>query len=506
MNRRSFLKVIAALGTIPTALPLTNVIAQSASQSSTLLQVVKTERDPVRHLLGRIGYSHTPSQIQAIRQIGVDAYIDQQLNPESIDDAACEAGLDSLHTNLVVTVPDVYKADISVEREQQIADDLIGATVLRAMYSKRQLFEVMVNFWTDHFSVYHGKSKCQVLKTIDDREVIRKHALGKFRDLLGASAKSPAMLLYLDNALSHAVSPNENYAREVMELHTITPAHYTEADVKEVARAFTGWTFARQRVEAFMFDPSVHDGDAVTVLGTTIPAGGLEQGEQILDLLAAHPGTARHIATKLCRRFISDDPPESIIEQAAAAFRATDGDIRETVRTILNSTEFWSATPKFKRPLEFIVGIFRNLDIQSTSPLRQPIYRALRHMNHLPFNWLPPNGYSDRGTDWIGNFMERWNVVTRLLMADKLGYFVDPVYLGERYKVERDLKSLIRFYADHLLGRELTEAEYSAFTDFALEEIGAADVSQVRLDLASGRKVLSEIVAFMLMSADYQYR
>src|SRR5439155_1973817 len=196
--------------------------------------------------------------------------------------------------------------------------------------------------WENHFSVYSGKMPSPEALVVWDRDVLRPHAFGRFRDLLGAVAHGPAMLYYLDNHLSTSRGLNENYGRELLELHTLgVDGGYTQHDVIEVARAFTGWTTSRSpNPSLYAFRQELHDTASKTVLGHTLRAGrGIEDGEEVLDILARHPSTARHIAFKLARRLVSDEPPPALVERAAATFARTDGDIAEVVRTIVTSRE-----------------------------------------------------------------------------------------------------------------------------------------------------------------------
>src|SRR5258708_18906890 len=240
---------------------------------------------------------------------------------------------------------------------RQAIEEPDAATVIRATYSERQLYEIMVDFWSEHFSIWHQKEQDKLFKTVDDREVVRKYALGKFRDILGASAKSPAMLIFLDNAKSNKQHPNENYAREVMELHTVTIGNYTEDDVKEEARCFTGWTVQGLKGTnpgQFVYNAKIHDDGQKTVLGHTIPAGGgIQDGETVLDILASHPGTSKHIASKLARRFIGDDPPENVVN-AADAFLKSGGHIPTVLRVIFDAPEVLRPPPRHTRPFEYL--------------------------------------------------------------------------------------------------------------------------------------------------------
>ena len=319
--------------------------------------------------------------------------------------------------------------------------------IVRAIYSERQLQEVLTDFWFNHFNVDAQKGRDRFLLTSYERDAIRPNVLGKFRDLLGATAQSPAMLFYLDNWQSAApqemrrpqqpIMPrggrgrglqipqprpqqnmarglNENYARELMELHTLgVDGGYTQKDVTEVARVFTGWTIDGPRAGArFHFEPRMHDLGVKTVLGQTIRASDIREGEQVLDLLARHPSTARFISTKLVRRFVSDEPPASLVDRAAARFRETDGDLREVMRVILTSREFRSPEAhraKVKTPFEFVVSAVRatgvnvmetRLLVRSVADLGMPLYRC-----------QPPTGYKDTAEAWTntGALVNRMN-------------------------------------------------------------------------------------------------
>lgn len=374
--------------------------------------------DAAVHLLNRISYGPTASDLARVRQIGINAYIDEQLYPEKIDDSALEQRLAPFSTL------NMSGADLLQQKGALVLRELQQATILRARYSRRQLQEVLVDFWSNHFNVFTGKSQCRFLKTLDDREAIRPRVLGKFRDLLGASAKSPAMLVFLDNRLNRKQAPNENYGRELMELHTISvDGGYTEADVEAVARCFTGWTI---RDGKFFFAAAQHDQTAKTVLGATIPAGGgIEDGEQVLDLLARHPKTARFIATKLCRRFVADDPPTTLIDRVTATFQSTDGDIRQVVATILRSAEFAAARgQKFRRPNEYIIAAARALGAETDG---QPLAQQLRQLGQPFFAAPMPPGYPDVTGAWLNTsgLLGRWNYALGLAGGKQSAVQVD---------------------------------------------------------------------------------
>jgi uncharacterized protein (DUF1800 family) len=305
----------------------------------------------------------------------------------------------------------------------------------------------MVDFWFNHFNVFAGKGPTRLYLTEYERDVIRPHVLGSFRDLLGATAQSPAMLFYLDNwqsaapksdrsnrrgqiirrpGMPVAAQPNrparglnENYARELMELHTLgVDGGYTQKDVQEVARAFTGWTIEMPRQGGgFRFEPRIHDDGEKVVLGHRIKAGGKKDGEGVLDILAAHPSTARFIATKLARRFVADVPPAELVDRASARFRETRGDIREVVRTIVTSPEFFAAAAyraKVKSPYEFVASAARAANVDVVSAL--PLVQALRELGMPLYFCQPPTGYPDRADAWVntGALLNRMNFAVAL--------------------------------------------------------------------------------------------
>lgn len=329
--------------------------------------------------------------------------------------------------------------------EQVIAQDLSEAKLLRAIYSNRQLQEVLVDFWYNHFNVFLDKGADRYLVTSYERDVIRPRVLGKFKDLLVATAQSPAMLYYLDNWQSRVADPrrkrpgrglNENYGRELLELHSLgVDGGYTQKDVIEVARCFTGWTIRDPgRGGSFEFNPKMHDAGEKTVLGVRIPAGGgIEDGMKVLDIVAHHPSTARFISRKLAMRFVADDPPASLVNRMARTFLNRDGDIREVLKTMIDSPEFWSAQAyqdKMKSPLEMVASAVRALDADvdfgfalsnQIAQLGEPLYRKLE-----------PTGYSNSGKQWLNSaaLLGRMNFAMALASNRIPGVHVDPARAG----------------------------------------------------------------------------
>ena len=459
------------------------------------------------HVLNRAGFGPRPGDVAHVRQIGLEVWIEQQLQPERIPDAAVEARLRSYETldlssreiaqqyflpakrakkarkaeqgsqgrakqagragASAYVGPNFSSAGTSTEamapemkRARQVLVELSAQKIVRAVYSDRQLEEVLTDFWFNHFNVYAGKGLTRVFVTEYEREAIRPHVLGHFRDLLGATAKSPAMLFYLDNARSSRAGAdterrrgqggrasrggarsasggiNENYARELMELHTLgVDGGYTQQDVVNVARAFTGWTIEGPRKAGagrFLFNPRMHDTGEKLVLGHRIKAGGgIEDGEQVLDILASHPSTATFISTALARRFVADTPPASVVERAAAVFRQTGGDLRAVTRAILTSPEFFapgSYRAKMKTPFDFVVSALRATGADIRQPV--PLERTMRELGMPLYFCQPPTGYRDTAEAWVntGALINRMNFAVALAANTFRGVVVsDPL-------------------------------------------------------------------------------
>jgi len=444
-----------------------------------------TEEQKVLHVLNRLGYGPRPGDVERVRSMGVAEYIARQLDPERIDDSAASARLEKLATTRMSSreLGEIYSRAVEarkkrarqdpdaaakpkldpamrsdMEGQRKIGLELAQAKILGATYSERQLKEVMADFWFNHFNVFMGKGADRVLTTEYDRDVIRANALGTFPELLAATAKSPAMLFYLDNWMSidpnakfpergnlrrarakgktpagsavpakagkRARGLNENYARELMELHTLgVDGGYTQKDVTEVARCFTGWSLRNPRGGGgFQFVPFLHDNGEKTVLGRKIPAGGgMRDGEIVLEMLANHPSTARFLATKLCRRFVSDDPPAALVARCAETYLKSKGDVRQVLAAIFTSREFYSQAAyraKIKKPFELVVSALRATGADTIAP--PVMIAALRSMGEMPFGCQPPTGYPDTSEAWVntGALLERMNFATRLAAGE----------------------------------------------------------------------------------------
>ncbi|HEX8169744.1 MAG TPA: DUF1800 domain-containing protein [Thermoanaerobaculia bacterium] len=363
------------------------------------------ERQRAEHALKRLAFGARPGEVERVARLGVDRWIEQQLHPERIDDRALEAKLARYDNEVPLPARGGDKKQLR-RMARAAVGDLSAQRILRAAESERQLDEVMTDFWLNHFNVFAGKGPDLFLVAEYERETIRPRVWGRFEDLLLATAKSPAMLVYLDNARSRAGAINENYARELMELHTLgVDGGYTQKDVTELARVFTGWSLDRPRDgrTAFRFRRFAHDAKPKTLLGTTLPAGGgVEEGERMIRLLARHPSTARHIATKLAQRLVSDDPPRALVDRVAKRFLETNGDLRATVKAVIDSPEFWAShNAKLKSPFEYVVSAIRAAGATITDPL--PVARQLRTMGEALYFAQPPTGYSDAAEAWTSS-------------------------------------------------------------------------------------------------------
>lgn len=367
--------------------------------------------------------------------LGWNAYLEKQLDYESIDDSDVDNVIAQLPTlpltpsELLINYPD--------DGVEQVVLELQFAALLRGIYSKRQLYERMVAFWTDHFNIFQLDDLALWFKTDDDREVIRKHALGKFPDMLKASARSSAMLWYLDNYANLVNAPQENYSRELLELHAMgVDGPYTEVDVKEVARCFTGWTLGGLNGNAgpgeFVFEESLHDYGAKTVLGQSIPAfGGIEDGEQVLDILATHPRTALFISKKMCRWLLGYEPPFELVRLVAETYLQTGGEIKDMIRVILDPDVVvripLEDRTKLRQPLHFAISLMRAAAVSSTDLLQ--ITFASQSLGQTPYFWPSPDGPPDSLQKWGSAVLPRWEYASRLFSGGIPGNSPDSTIL-----------------------------------------------------------------------------
>ncbi|HJZ66420.1 MAG TPA: DUF1800 domain-containing protein [Candidatus Acidoferrum sp.] len=603
--------------------------AKKEKQDPSLKSLPITELTPeeaIQHALNRLAYGPRPGDVERIKQIGLAKWIEQQLNPNTIDDKAVEARLETYPTLKMSTskliaeypqpkqvakkeglTPQEFKeqqaqqrgAEMAAEKTAQqtnsdsvsdggsmkddpspmkqegnpatrggagnklsidpnavpraIADDskrpariveeLAMAKVTRAIYSERQLQQVMDDFWFNHFNVYAQKGEVKWYLTSYERDVIQPHTLGKFKDLVEATAKSPAMLFYLDNFLSadpraqqriaaeRAIrqarrrpfgwppSPqpqgqkkkqgrglNENYGRELMELHTLgVDGGYTQKDVTEVARCFTGWTIERPRENPeFKFDDRLHDPDTKIVLGKKIHAGGMSDGKEVIDLLVKNPSTAKFISTKLARRFVSDNPPQSLIAKMSQTFQLSDGDIRAVMHTMIHSPEFWSREAfraKIKTPYELVISAARALGTDVDTPM--PLVQWTGRIGEPLFQCQPPTGYSDKADAWVntGALLNRLNYSLALAGNKVRGSHSDaPTLLGG--DSSSDPKVALNRAVELFLGGEAARGTVETLQ----KQLEDPQIVQARLDDPVKRVDMGVVAGLVLGAPEFQRR
>jgi uncharacterized protein (DUF1800 family) len=600
--------------------------------------------EAILHALNRLAYGPRPGDLERVRQMGLAKWIDQQLNPNAIDDKALEARLENYPTlsmssaKLIAEFPQpkqaekeaAKRAQAQLEQQQQtrsdaaaavvskdmmrppaptetaadasqtpataqpeggdvnapapmkdnpaqensaaqakgkrdalgsdpnnvpraIAEDskrpqrvvaeLAMAKVTRSIYSERQLQQVMDDFWFNHLNVFAGKGEDRYYLTAYEREVIQPHTLGKFKDLLTASAKSPAMLFYLDNFLSAdpraaqreaqeryarqmaryrgwgppPVPPseqkkkndrglNENYGRELMELHTLgVDGGYTQKDVTEVARCFTGWTIEKPREHPeFKFDDRLHDPDPKYVLGKKIHAGGMKDGEEVIDLLVHDPSTARFISTKLARRFVSDTPPPALVDRMAQSFTESDGDILKVMHTMIYSPEFWSRETyraKIKTPFELVVSAARALGTDVDMP--QPLVGWVGRIGEPLYQCQPPTGYADKADTWVntGALLNRLNYSLALAGNKMRGSRTDVAALVG-VEASGDAKAALERAVQVFLGGQVAPTTVETLQ----KQLDSPQVVQAKLDDPVKQVDLGVVAGLVLGAPEFQRR
>jgi uncharacterized protein (DUF1800 family) len=349
-----------------------------------------------------------PAEMTRATEFGYQGYLNYQLNHTRINDDAAEAVVAAKWPLMSQTSDILFAADSGAVRSQ-----LQESTLYRAAFSQRQLYQRMVELWSDHFN--QDYDKVGYLLVADQRDVIRANALSTFPALLKASAHSASMMLYLDQQTSRSKAPNQNYAREIMELHTLgVDGGYTQDDVAELSRVLTGWTFTGKG--QFAFNPAFHDTGAKTVLGVTIAgqsgAAGINEGEQMLDVLAKHPSTARFIATKMLRWLLDPNPTDAQVSTVASVYKATGGDIKSMIRVILNDSWLPASPMKLKRPFHFLASALRSTNPTVTT--MATMNNQLSSMGHLSYTWDTPDGYPDKIEYWAGNIVPRWGFAQAL--------------------------------------------------------------------------------------------
>ncbi len=523
------------------------LLAATLALSSPLVaQSPLTPADSARHVLNRLGYGPRPGEIDAVVRQGALAWADQQLSAERPTDVSLSAmegrfGLEQLGSEQLgdrqdelrrarrAQGPDTTPSPATQAMAMQQRRALQGyqqLTMVRAVAATDQLHEVLVDFWTNHFNVFLNKGQDRALLPDYIEMVIRPLALGRFEDLLLATAKSPAMLFYLDNVRSvkpGAVPPrlqrqeqpgrrrnparqaradslraqmtarmpsgiNENYARELMELHTLgVDGGYTQADVTEVARILTGWAFAPRDGNRFEFRAWAHDDGAKTVLGVSYPAGGgMAEGERLIHQLATNPATIHHISQKLCARFVADDPPDGCTDDAVRAWKASDGQILVILRAIVHSPDFWSSRSvgsKVKSPLEFVVSLTRALGVTpDTTPV---LAQAVSRLGQPLFQYSAPTGYPEREQEWVnsGALLARMNLAVTLTAG---GPRLPPPQLDRVAPASMDSTVLLQAIDRTLFAGRMSPTTRQAIAREIAESRTAAAARAIAIGLALG--------------------
>ena len=471
--------LIGALLICGLAHPLT---AQTGTAADARASFEDDTRARVVHLLQRATYGPRPEDITAALATGPEAWLDSQLKPDEIDDSALAVRLEPLDA-ATLSLAELYEAypnprrtraamgDVdSLERRRRMREmrqagfesprrigaELGAARLQRAVYSERQLEAVMTDFWFNRFNVYWGKGMNRWLVPDYERGAIRPHVFGRFEDLLLATARHPAMLFYLDNWRSVAPDSlrpvdgprgsrdlpedagfNENYARELLELHTLgVDGGYTQADVVAAARALTGWSITLDgEVPEFRFRHALHDVGEKRFLGTVLPANrGIEDGEDVIEILARHPSTARHVATDLVEAFVADDPPPALVDRLARVFLETRGDLREVTRALFTAPEFYAAAvrgAKVKSPFELVASALRLTEAEAAAYNGTAQY--LRSAGEDPYGAREPIGYPEAAEAWIdgGAMLQRMNLALALANGETRGVKIDVDFLAQ---------------------------------------------------------------------------
>lgn len=458
--------------------------------------------DPLVHLLNRMTWGVRPETLARATEIGYESFLDEQLNPETLDDSAADALLE----NLPILQMNRLDAHSLNDANSRCYEAISNGMILRAVHSERQLLERMVEFWADHFNVSSDDLMADMVGYL--RDAIRSHALGNFRDLVLATAKHPAMLYYLDNYSNIAKHPNENYARELLELHTLgVDGGYTEADVLTVAKALTGWTVHDGVPDGFYFDDTVHDKTEKRVLGHTLPAErGIEDGLHVISLVVNHPATAQFISRKLCRRFVSDEPPQSLVDSTAAVFMETRGEIKPVLRHLFMSTEFQqSVGQKLRRPLEFYIAAMRATGIHIRE--KWIARELLTDLAQLPFGWAPPDGYPDVASAWMSTsgLLARWNVAmyfTHTAWSEDYTTQGVSTEINTRIGEVQTVDELVDAVATQVFGLPLPAEERATFVAFAAD--GGDESTPV--DMHRRTRKLASLFGLMLASPYFQWR
>ncbi len=496
-ERRDCLKALALTGT-GVALSGCSFVTRRITQPMLpdKIALPQTEIHPIVRLLNRTSFGPIPGQVGMVVKQGIENYITEQLHPTNIEPQLLSLRLAPLETL------QLQSSELGDELLDEMIRQMQMACILRATYSPHQLRERMVDFWTNHFNIYARKGSSAYFKPHDDLEVIRKHALGSVHDLIRSSAHSPAMLQYLDNQVNrkkdeHGAGANENYARELMELHTLgVHGGYSQKDVQEVARCLTGWTVEGRflhRKGTFLYDDAQHDKGAKTVLGVKIPpGGGQSDGDKVLDILVKHPATAKFISRKICRYFLGDQA-DTWSDRMAEIYLKTDGDITQMLRPMLLSDEIQTGTPILKRPFDYAVSAMRALNADTDGGIG--IQRHLNQMGQPLYQWPMPDGYPDRTSAWTGSILARWNFASALCSEGVAGTSINWKRLEEKIPGKDPEKSTARLL-------ELITASHSK--DAPTSELSKKIVRHISKGGTGSPHM--QIASLIVASPDFQWR
>lgn len=429
--------------------------------------------DPLlRRLVERCTYGATEDDLSLAKKMGYDDYLDYQLDHTHIDDSDLD---DRLSRFVSLNWGPKRLAEEANSGNYDVFNELANSTIMRSAYSKRQLYERMVEFWRDHFNIYIEKDYMRYMLPTDTREVVRNNALGTFPDMLSASAHSPAMLIFLDNDPSSKEAPNQNYARELMELHTLGVGNYTQKDVEEVARCLTGysfvWEYEKSDWGSFKFYNWAHDKKKKKVLGRTIPKkGGKKDVEIVLDILTADPNyapiTGRFIGRKLANWLWGYNPPQALVDSIGDTYVSSGGDIKKMIKVALSQEWLVQSTPKLKRPYHLVMSTLRMVpsDITEFWGIRY----TLSLMGHEPFQWAPPNGYPDSLDFWAGGLLPRWRYGSYIYNQS-----YNPQFNLKAFQGDMDTKKFMNKLKKTFFGGKMTKTDKDVLESYVDANIGS---------------------------------
>ncbi len=565
VSRRHFIGASATLAGAGMAGVPTQRVSSATRQAHTT-QTTPSAVPPVELIaLNRMAYGPRPGDVERIQQMGFQNYVDEQLNPNDADDATCNQKIAATRLRIQYSGGSDYPSvdewrplrtivenwglsqlwplrnQVYQERIRPV-EEVRVATLLRAVYSKWQLREVLAEFWHNHFNVdAYSDSRISATWTLYDRDVIRRHCLGNFRTMVRDVAKSAAMGFYLDNAFSRDGPANENFARELFELHTLgqenylnhlynrwrdvpgaltgNPIGYIDQDVYEAARAFTGWTIAHgQTVSGSIRLPNTgeftyvdlwHDNAQKRVLAFEIESNQppLSDGEEVIRLVSEHPGTARHICRKLCRRLLADDPPESLVQSLATTwltYKNAPDQIARTVRALLLSDEFASTFGrKVKRPFEVVVSFLRATEADIRTNFNPRLFWSLQDMGYRMFNWGPPTGHPEEPAAWLSTngMLRRWNIINQL----QASWFETATFdLPGKTPAGLTCRQIVAFWIARLLAIAPPPSTINRLVDL-MRQNGSADAPPTgSADEVNDR--ISSVVSLIAMTPEFQLR